>query len=124
MNLNYDEIARDLYALGSWAIMMILLVILSLLRNSTLIVEVLIALALAFILSGLFNPDDRIVRLVIFLTSVALLGNTARWIIAALSIGVLALVMTERYLDKPDVWRSAFIGVLVQGLALFFSSFI
>jgi hypothetical protein len=122
--INYDEVARDLYALGSWTIVAILIAALAYLRNTTLILEVIIALGFALILTGLFNADERIVRLVIVLTTMGLLAGTTRvWIITAI-VGAAALVMAYRYLDRHDVTRSTLIGVLVQGLALFAASFI
>lgn len=124
MSVNYDEIARDLYALGSWTMMGLLIAVLAILRNTSLILEVIIALGIGFIISSMFNPDDRIVRLIIGLTAVALLGGTLRWMIIAAIIGIAAVTMSKRYLETKDVWRSAIVGVLVQGLALFFSSFI
>jgi hypothetical protein len=122
--LNYEEVARDLYALGSWTIVAILIAALALLRNTNLLIEVIIALGFAFILNGLFNADERIVRLIIVLTAVGLLAGTVRgWIITAI-VGLAALVMAYRYLDRRDVSRSTLVGILVQGLALFAASFI
>ena len=116
--INYDEIARDLYALGSWTIVAILIAALAFLRNTSLIIEVFIALAIGFILTALFNADERIVRMIIVLSAVALLTGTLRGTIITLIIGITALFMISRYLDRTDVARSALIGVLVQGLAL------
>lgn len=116
--INYEEIARDLYALGSYAMLVLLIGLLIVMRDSTLIIEVVIAVALAFVIGALFHPDERIVRLVIWLTALALLGGTIKAYVIAALVGTAALVMTARYLERPDVWRSALIGGLVQALAL------
>ena len=122
--INYEEVARDLYALGSWTVVGILIATLAYLRNTGLIIEVIVALGIAFIVNALFNADERIVRLIIVLTAVGLLAGTMRgWIIVAI-IGLAALTMSARYLDRNDVARSSLIGALVQGLALFVVSFI
>ena len=122
--INYEEVARDLYALGSWTIVGILITTLAFLRNTSLIIEVLIALGIAFIITALLNPDERIVRMIIVLTATGLLAGTMRgWIIIAI-IGLAALTMSARSLKRENVWRSALIGVLVQGLAFFVVSFI
>jgi hypothetical protein len=122
--INYEEVARDLYALGSWPIVGILIATLAFLRNTSLIIEVIIALGIAFIITTLLNPDERIVRMIIVLTTVGLLAGTVRgWIITAI-IAAAALTLSARYLNRYDVTRSALIGVLVQGLAFFVVSFI
>ena len=116
--INYEEVARDLYALGSWTVVGILIAVLAYLRNTSLIIEVIIALGIAFVATVLFNPDERIVRMIIILTTVGLLAGTTRgWIIVVI-IGTAALTMSARSLKRRDVWRSALVGVLVQGLAL------
>lgn len=122
--INYEEIARDLYALGSYAMLAILVALLAIMRDTTLIIEVIIAIAIAFVLGALFHPDERIVRLIVFLTTLALLGGTIKAYVIAVIVGVAALVMAGRYLERPDVLRSALIGGLVQALALILVSFV